>query len=301
MSKQDKLFIPFLGKSLNHKEVSLLKDELEVLIRKNYNNLKNKPYFKIKKKFEFNILYDPKYIDLWSKYYLNIWERNLFSILDKKLKFDQVFIDIGAWIGPVTLYASKISKKVISVEPDIKAFKILKEHISINNIENVELVDKAISSNNGVSINLGSPELGNSGTSIFYNSNDSIISVNAINFEKFINKYNLNDANIFFKIDIEGAEFEIIKNSKHFFKKLNNEIHITFHPLIYFKNYKFKNYFFNSKLLFISFLYFFYFKSLPYKYIYFNNLKKINYFKILIKTFLYGLPEEIHIFATNVK
>jgi FkbM family methyltransferase len=300
VSKDYKIFLSKINKYLNYKEISELQSELDISLKENYHKFYKKPFYKIIKKNEYFVLSDPKFIEFWQKYQFNKWENNLFRVLDQYLNEDTTFVDIGAWIGPVTLYAAKISKKVISVEPDPVAFKILKEHIDINNLKNVSLDDSALTEKTSDTILLGSKSFGNSGTSI-YNLENEQIKVKAVNFANFIKIKDISNDKIFFKMDIEGAEFEIIKKYNFLFKQLNNNIHITFHPIIFYKKIKKEKIYYKSQLIFISYLYFFYFKKLPYKYLYFNNLKKMYFIKLLVKVFLYGIPEEIHIFGTNKK
>lgn len=298
--KEFKIFLSKINQHFDYKEISELQNELNASLTENYHKFKKKPFHKIIKKHEYFVLSDPNFIDFWKKYQLNLWENNLFTVLDKYLTKDTIFVDIGAWIGPVTLYAAKISKKVVSVEPDPVAFNILIEHIKINNLKNVYLENFALTEKTSDTISLGSNTFGNSGTSIYDLENEQI-KVKAVNFANFIKIKDISNDKIFFKIDIEGAEFEIVKKYNFLFKQLDNNLHITFHPLIFYKKNKLETKLLKSRLIFISYLYFFYFKKLPYKYIYFNNLKKLNYIKLFLKVFLYGLPEEIHIFGTNEK
>ena len=63
------------------------------------------------------------------------------------LKTDDIFVDIGANIGTVTLEASKKignSGKIFSFEPHSKIFEFLKGNVQHNNCKNIKLYDFAL-------------------------------------------------------------------------------------------------------------------------------------------------------------
>jgi len=68
--------------------------------------------------------------------------------LNKVLKSDMVFIDIGANHGEFTLFVAKrVPKgKVIAFEPVSKLYKKLQENIAINNLQNIETYQIGIGS-----------------------------------------------------------------------------------------------------------------------------------------------------------
>ena len=59
----------------------------------------------------------------------------------KFLKYN--FIDIGAAVGAMSLYAASKFKSVIALEPDIKVFEILKNvSLNKNKFKNIKLLNK---------------------------------------------------------------------------------------------------------------------------------------------------------------
>lgn len=68
------------------------------------------------------------------------------------LKHGETFLDIGAYMGYGTIRLNKelgAESRIISVEPDPDAIKLLKENISCNNLSNVSIVPNAIWNRSG--------------------------------------------------------------------------------------------------------------------------------------------------------
>lgn len=165
----------------------------------------------------------------WSKNFwenrFESWENDTFEFMNKYLDKNKTFIDIGAWIGPMSLYASYHSKKCISFEPDPVASFEFQNNININNLSNIVLEKKAISIHD--KINLGASEWGHSVTRIGVA--DNSFSADCLSIKQILDNFNLNESNIsLIKIDIEGHEVELLTDD--ILKKLNVPMHISFHP-----------------------------------------------------------------------
>jgi FkbM family methyltransferase len=102
-----------------------------------------------KNNINFNVV-EQKSIDVitdwnfWGEEYEK-WEPETFKILDLFLSKEKDFLDIGAWVGPVSLYASFVARNVISVEPDTTAFSLFEQNVELNNIKNITPINKACS------------------------------------------------------------------------------------------------------------------------------------------------------------
>ncbi len=139
------------------------------------------PFILIKKPI---LIKTPKGINLWVSNLMDIWTLKE-VILDRqyeqirKLREKDIVIDIGASIGDFSILASKNAKKVYSFEIKNERIFLLKKNIAQNNCSNIN-IDKKF-----------------------------VISLDPIFKEKQITKCN------FLKIDCEGSEYEIIKNSSN--------------------------------------------------------------------------------------
>ena len=146
-----------------------------------------------------------KYTFFWENVKNGKWEPDTFKVFDKFLDKKHSFIDMGAWIGPTTLYGAHSAKHCYSIEPDPVAFGNLKKNVSLNPTlaEKINIFDCCITDKTGP-VKFGNPEeLGNSGSSMLIADSKRSISVSGITLEEFIEKNKIDDCN-FIKIDIEG-------------------------------------------------------------------------------------------------
>lgn len=119
-----------------------------------------------------------------------------------------VIIDCGSNVGVSVLYFKKEypNAKVIGFEPDPDAFKVLKHNVEQYNYKNVVLHNKAIwTSKTTVKFKV---EGGASGK-ISESEEDNLIEVETQSLKDLIN-----ERIDLLKIDIEGAEYEVIKDCK---------------------------------------------------------------------------------------
>lgn len=65
----------------------------------------------------------------WQRYEAGEWEPHTKALVDDLLHQGDIFVDIGAWIGPVSLWAAKRGAHVIAVEPDPLALTELRRRL----------------------------------------------------------------------------------------------------------------------------------------------------------------------------
>jgi FkbM family methyltransferase len=163
-------------------------------------------------------------------YYINYQE---FFIEDKykkyfNKKFDNI-VDVGANVGVFTEYLiqKELSEKIIAIECDSKALKDLKNNFKRE--YRVEIIPKALNSTNSpitfyqseenpiISSAIPPDKLKNHNAGV--KGNDKVV-VDTITIKDLVDKLGNIDL---LKIDIEGGEYEIIKNvDSSLFKNINN-------------------------------------------------------------------------------
>lgn len=137
--------------------------------------------------------------------------------INKSTKQEKVIVDIGANIGFFTIYAliKNPNSQILAVEANPKNFEILKNNINENNLsDKVKVFHYVVTSEPGLqSFYLSS----NSGWSSIYNErgakNGKIINVDSTSLSRLFENNKLNVIDLL-KIDIEGAEYDIMLNDK---------------------------------------------------------------------------------------
>lgn len=173
----------------------------------------------------FNVVDTPLNSKFWVDHYTG-WQQSTFDFIIPRLDKDKTFIDIGAWIGPISLVAAQFSKQCICFEPDPVANKEFADNIKLNNINNIILEDKAISMS--LELSIGSAVLGESITRD--SCTENAIVVGCMTPSDIFNKYDIKGNEIsVIKIDIEGHEQQLLKEHSVLWE-LNIPMHISLHP-----------------------------------------------------------------------
>lgn len=184
----------------------------------------------------FDVADEPK--DYWGWVSNGNYDRE-WLVYDMMLKPEHTFIDVGAWIGSHSLYASTVAKGVYALEPDPVAFAILEQNVKGKPIH---ICQGAIAGHIG-EITIGSSWLGASTTRMNLNEGGGIgaatpehtVSVPCTTLRQFVGDmpsgFEIKDVNspLFIKIDVEGAEEEILKDVA-FFAEHKPSLLIELHP-----------------------------------------------------------------------
>lgn len=173
-----------------------------------------KNWFEILYKYMFNI---GKYITIRTRsgstitapikdmlYTVNgIWAHKIYG-----QKPTGVVVDIGANVGAYTVYASETAKQVYAFEPVPSTYALLKQ----NSLFTVKLFNYAVSNKTG---NRYMYLTGRNGDSSLYKPKKckQKIIVKCITLDKFISEFKLHRIDTL-KLDCEGAEYEILLNSR---------------------------------------------------------------------------------------
>ena len=141
-----------------------------------------------------------------------VWEPLETELVKKLVKKGDIVLDIGANLGYYTLLLAKIvgkDGKVFAFEPDPKNFDLLKKNVELNDYENVELIQKAVSNENGKAGLFLSEK--NPGDHRIYDSGDNrkFIQIETIRLDDFFKDFRSKVD--FIKMDIQGAEAKAIE------------------------------------------------------------------------------------------
>jgi FkbM family methyltransferase len=171
-------------------------------------------------------------------------------------KEKDIVVDIGAHIGRYTIISSKRigpNGKVVAIEADPSNFEMLNRNVNLNKLTNVTSLNYAVYSNQ-TKLKLYLP--GKQSGFTIYNTimvnrgkhQGKFIEVNGNTLDNLLEQNKINFANInWIKIDVEGAEFEVLKGAQNVLSKSNDiailiEIHNSqngtnlYRPIIEFLN-----------------------------------------------------------------
>lgn len=131
-------------------------------------------------------------------------------------KFPKI-IDCGANIGLSVIYFKQLypESNIIAFEPDPIIFKILSDNIISSKLQGVTLINKGLSDSEGI-INFFS-EGADGGRIALEKDGEKIIKINTVKLGEFLDK-NID----MLKIDIEGAELDVLNECKGKLNKVAN-------------------------------------------------------------------------------
>lgn len=163
-------------------------------------------------------------------YILGIYEISIVSKWIKHLTEDMTFYDLGANCGYITMLGANICKCSHAFEPHPTNFKFLKDHIKKNEFNSTTtLVRKAVSDSTGIIEFSNSENLaGNSyiNSSVQFNKTPNRIQIETITIDDYIIN---NDPPDFIKIDVEGAEYDVLLGAKKTIKQYKPIIYLSTH------------------------------------------------------------------------
>lgn len=147
-------------------------------------------------------------------------------------------VEIGANIGYYVLYENAIFKQalkkkvsIFAVEPVVESLSLLKENIKLNNVSDIKLINAAIGDKNK-KVNIVVPPQRNytqiegiSGNDR-YASNSEKRTIETYSLKGLFSQYKIPQKNLLFRWDIEGYEYNLVKNNYEMFEKLQN-VHIV--------------------------------------------------------------------------
>jgi len=140
------------------------------------------------------------------------------------LKSGDVVIDAGGYEGTFAIYAAKAvgeSGKVIVFEPDTENCKKLQENITLNNLENVIVINKALWNKHA---RLKFNDKHTAGASFFFNASPYTREIEAVSLDETLKELGISKVD-FIKMDVEGSEIHALEGAEHTLK--TNDVHLA--------------------------------------------------------------------------
>ncbi|MGP6207391.1 FkbM family methyltransferase [Cuniculiplasma sp. SKW3] len=164
----------------------------------------------------------------FSAFYQVILEKSYHNLM-MKIKQGDSIIDAGANIGTFTVIASVMAGNngsIISIEPDPKNLSILKKNIELNNLNNVEIIDKALYKETGKKIRFVQNGVMSKIATNEEKTDADIIDVETTTFNHIITERGIHPTIL--KMDIEGGEKYALLSAEKMMETINyleGEIH----------------------------------------------------------------------------
>jgi len=149
-----------------------------------------------------------------------LYEPELVRWLRDNLKNDDVFWDVGANIGAMTLVASRVCYQVIAFEPEPKAREHLVDHLAVNHCDNVSALHLALSDSKGRAKLSYAPKENSGMHSLCRDHGFGSIDVETIQADELLEEGQIPVPNVM-KIDVEGAEMMVFRGAEKLLKNIN--------------------------------------------------------------------------------
>ncbi|MGI9310051.1 MAG: FkbM family methyltransferase [bacterium] len=168
----------------------------------------------------------------WCKVAAGQWERDTFRFLDRCLRDDSVYLDIGAWIGPTVLFAAARCRMVYCVEPDPIAYQRLLANLRMNGVANVRSFHGALAARGGAVRIASEGGFGRSVTRVEVRAPSGVrgdhATVLAMDLRALLDLWGIARIDVL-KIDIEGAEFDLMPSLMELTTRIKPHIHLSLH------------------------------------------------------------------------
>lgn len=170
----------------------------------------------------------------WERLLRGEWEPETFAIFDRNIDSRTLFVDIGAWIGPTVLYGAQRAERCLAFEPDPVAFAELRANVAANADQawahRIEITECAINKD-GTSFTLGgSAEGADSTSSALFPGRESQWTVRARRLGDVLAANRKPAQPVFIKMDIEGAEYDLLPTIREVLADPLVTAYISFHP-----------------------------------------------------------------------
>lgn len=163
--------------------------------------------------------------DFWGLFENESWEKESFQYLDEVLSPGDLLFDVGAWVGPFTLWEASRGVRVVAFEPDSVAYKALMDSVQKSGLSNLVTAHKtALSDKTGETV-LRIYEEGDSKSSLTKNF-PIRKTIQCDTLENMIAVHGMPKA---IKMDIEGGESLVLPRAGKLLRENNVTLLLSLH------------------------------------------------------------------------
>lgn len=166
--------------------------------------------------------------DFWSVWADGQWEGPSFEALDRLLPEGGVFLDVGAWVGPYSLWAATAREaRVWAMEPDPEALRYLRANIAANGLTGRVTVIPAAAAVESGEVDLWSVREWGASTSSMTAKQGERMTVAAVSLAGFVESVKPD----LVKMDIEGGEALVFPAVESFLRARGTPVLFSTHWL----------------------------------------------------------------------
>ena len=168
----------------------------------------------------------------WDRVEAGRWEPGTLAVIDRHVDGRTTFLDLGAWVGPTTLYAAGLARRVIAVEADPAALDQLHRNLAAKPelARRIEVVPRAVHGHEGHVTFGARRKPGDSMSSVLLPHAEHTWSAMAITPAQLAEMLASEDR-LVIKMDLEGAEYALLPSLGPLLDRAD-AILISFHPKI---------------------------------------------------------------------
>jgi FkbM family methyltransferase len=153
------------------------------------------------------------------------------KMLRKKLKPEDTFIDVGTHIGWYSLNAAQvvgIKGKVVAFEPNPACIDVMEKNVKLNKLSNLVLEKIALSDKEGefdfwIGDDMGGSFIKENTQRLTVDRKIKKVKVKAMTLDAYCKKHQVKNITLM-KIDVEGAEMQVLKGAKNTLKKFEPDL-----------------------------------------------------------------------------
>lgn len=171
------------------------------------------------------------YDNFWRKANAGRWEPTTFEAIRRCVDAETVVLDIGAWVGATVLFASRRAKRVEAFEPDPASAATLRQNLALNPAEarKVRVHEKAVWTEAGPRAMGNRHAPGDSTSSLLDAGAAHSWTIDCIAASDLTGL--VGDAEkLFIKMDVEGAEYDVLPQLAPLLERPQVAVLIAFHP-----------------------------------------------------------------------
>lgn len=167
----------------------------------------------------------------WTETLRSGWEDTTFDFVEAYVGPGKVFLDIGGWIGPISLYAASRGARVIVLEPDPVAHASLSRNVSLNAgrlAGPIEVLNAAFDARRGSIKIFGNVDGFGTSTSSSIGKGEAAVEVPTLTPDDLIAMTGRQP--VVAKVDIEAHEFFCADAIVDLRARLEAPLHLSLHP-----------------------------------------------------------------------